>query len=244
MPGPDARSVAHAVLLRVETTAAPPICCWPGRSVGCPLRIGRWPPIWCTERSHGRAAGPSLAGLLRGTTVARLDPPVRVALRLGLYQLLFLERVPAYAAVDSSVRLAARARRAAAGLVNACCDGRQRRADPCPCPTRRLPSVVTHGGWSAVRRAVLTDELPALLAAHNVPVEWRARQHGPCDARALAAELEAAGVAVAPTASCPMRWWWNVRWPATGATGIPAGLPTRARPQLVTLLLGLEPGAY
>ena len=33
----------------------------------------------------------------------RLDPRVRIALRLGAYQLLFLDRVPAYAAVDDAV---------------------------------------------------------------------------------------------------------------------------------------------
>src|SRR5262249_60820056 len=55
-----------------------------------------------------------LGQLVRGS-VAALDPRVRAALRLGLYQLLFLDRVPAYAAVDASVRLAHRRRRGAAG---------------------------------------------------------------------------------------------------------------------------------
>jgi 16S rRNA (cytosine967-C5)-methyltransferase len=49
----------------------------------------------------------------------RLDPPVLAALRLGLYQLLYLGGVADYAAVDESVELAKRARPAAAGLVNA-----------------------------------------------------------------------------------------------------------------------------
>ena len=50
----------------------------------------------------------------------RLDPAVRTALRLGLYQLRFLDRVPHRAAVHESVSLAASARgRGAAGLVNA-----------------------------------------------------------------------------------------------------------------------------
>ena len=48
------------------------------------------------------------------------DPEVRIALRLGLYQLLFLDRVPARAAVHESVELVKRARkRSAATLVNA-----------------------------------------------------------------------------------------------------------------------------
>jgi 16S rRNA (cytosine967-C5)-methyltransferase len=48
------------------------------------------------------------------------DVEVRVALRLGVYQLLFLDRVPARAAVHESVELVKRARkRSAATLVNA-----------------------------------------------------------------------------------------------------------------------------
>lgn len=40
--------------------------------------------------------------------VARLDPPVRTALRLGAYQLAFLDGVPRYAAVNESVELVRR----------------------------------------------------------------------------------------------------------------------------------------
>jgi 16S rRNA (cytosine967-C5)-methyltransferase len=49
-----------------------------------------------------------------------LDVEVRIALRMGIYQLRFLERVPAHAAVHESVELVKRARkRSAAPLVNA-----------------------------------------------------------------------------------------------------------------------------
>ena len=52
--------------------------------------------------------------------VARLDLPVALALRIGLYQLRFLERVPARAAVNESVELVKSARKSsAATLVNA-----------------------------------------------------------------------------------------------------------------------------
>src|SRR5579863_1494862 len=48
------------------------------------------------------------------------DVEVRIALRLGMYQLMFLDRVPARAAVHESVELVKRARkRSAATLVNA-----------------------------------------------------------------------------------------------------------------------------
>lgn len=42
--------------------------------------------------------------------VRKLDPPVRAALRLGAYQLAFLDGVPRYAAVNESVELVRRAR--------------------------------------------------------------------------------------------------------------------------------------
>ncbi|HLI85838.1 MAG TPA: transcription antitermination factor NusB [Bryobacteraceae bacterium] len=50
----------------------------------------------------------------------KLDAEVRTALRMGIYQLRYLERVPAHAAVADSVELVKRARKAsAAGFVNA-----------------------------------------------------------------------------------------------------------------------------
>jgi 16S rRNA (cytosine967-C5)-methyltransferase len=42
--------------------------------------------------------------------VPKLDPPVRAALRIGAYQLAFLDSVPDYAAVDDTVELVRRAR--------------------------------------------------------------------------------------------------------------------------------------
>jgi 16S rRNA (cytosine967-C5)-methyltransferase len=50
----------------------------------------------------------------------RLDLAVRIALRIGIYQLRHLDRIPPHAAVTESVELVKRARkRSAAGLVNA-----------------------------------------------------------------------------------------------------------------------------
>ncbi|MGH9740660.1 MAG: 16S rRNA (cytosine(967)-C(5))-methyltransferase RsmB [Candidatus Acidiferrales bacterium] len=52
--------------------------------------------------------------------VARLDLAVAIALRIGLYQLRFLEKIPASATVNESVELVKRARKSsAASLVNA-----------------------------------------------------------------------------------------------------------------------------
>ncbi len=51
---------------------------------------------------------------------AKLDPEIQIALRLGAFQLLHLDRIPAHAAIDESVELAKQAgHRFAAGMVNA-----------------------------------------------------------------------------------------------------------------------------
>lgn len=51
---------------------------------------------------------------------AKFDREVLIALRLGLYQLLFLDKIPAFSAINESVNLVHTAKkRSAAGLVNA-----------------------------------------------------------------------------------------------------------------------------
>ena len=51
---------------------------------------------------------------------SKLDDEVRIALRMGIYQLRYLDRIPAHAAVAESVELVKRAgKRSAAGFVNA-----------------------------------------------------------------------------------------------------------------------------
>ena len=67
----------------------------------------------------------------------KLDLAVRIALRMGFYQLRYLERVPAHAAVKESVELVKRAHKtSAASFVNALL--RQANRDPIPWPTREI----------------------------------------------------------------------------------------------------------
>lgn len=67
----------------------------------------------------GGSGAPPQEGTHSGPRL-RFDLEVLTALRLGTYQLLFLDRVPRHAAVNESVELVKRARkRSAAGLVNA-----------------------------------------------------------------------------------------------------------------------------
>ena len=55
-----------------------------------------------------------------GRTLARFDPPVLIAIRMGLYQIRYLSRIPESAAVNESVNLVKQAGlKSACGLVNA-----------------------------------------------------------------------------------------------------------------------------
>ena len=61
-----------------------------------------------------------LIEVFSGRSQPKLDEEVRIALRLGIYQLRYLDRIPAHAAVTESVELVKRAhKRSAAGFVNA-----------------------------------------------------------------------------------------------------------------------------
>ena len=81
--------------------------------------------------------------------VARLDPEVVDILRLSLYQLLHLTRVPASAVVDDGVSLMKRAgKKSAAGFVNAVLRNVSRTAGgPCRCRPGRQTSPTTRSRW-------------------------------------------------------------------------------------------------
>ncbi len=67
----------------------------------------------------------------------KLDPEVRIALRMGIYQLRYLERIPAHAAVADAVELVKRAKKSsAAGFVNAVL--RKVHRDPVAWPAREV----------------------------------------------------------------------------------------------------------
>jgi 16S rRNA (cytosine967-C5)-methyltransferase len=58
--------------------------------------------------------------LIESFSTKKLDASVRIALRLGLYQLLFLDKIPAYSAINESVNLVHLAKKqSATGFVNA-----------------------------------------------------------------------------------------------------------------------------
>lgn len=117
-----------------------------------------------------------------------LDIEVRIALRLGAYQLLYLDRVPAHAALHESVELVKRARKSsAASLVNAILrkiDKEISRGDlagksnALPLPedlpnADRIGIQYSHPTWMVERwlKTFGEDRTRALLAADNsIPV--------------------------------------------------------------------------
>ena len=143
VPAPiTARTVAFDVLLRTHSGA------W-ADEVLRPLAVGL----------HTKDAGLAhqlVFGCLRfqaqldflithfaGKTI-KLDPEVRIALRLGIFQLRYLDRIPDHAAVAETVELVKRARkRSATGLVNAVL--RKVTREPIPFPDR--PTALSTPAW-------------------------------------------------------------------------------------------------
>ncbi|MEX2613755.1 MAG: transcription antitermination factor NusB, partial [Gaiellaceae bacterium] len=115
--------------------------------------------------------------------VHRLDPPVRAALRLGAYQLAFVDGVPRYAAVNESVELvrAAGLTRAVAftnAVLRRLADGIRELLDGLPETTAReaalkhsYPDWVAETWW----RDLGGDQALELMKAQNEPGELAVR---------------------------------------------------------------------
>lgn len=109
--------------------------------------------------------------------VSELDVDVRLALRLGLYQLRFLSRIPASAAVNESVNLVHYARlRSAGGMVNAVLRRATREVDVNPAltltdPVERIAVSTSHPPWLIERwiKALGLEEAQAFAHANNEP---------------------------------------------------------------------------
>lgn len=106
---------------------------------------------------------------------SEIDRDVRLALRLGLYQLRFLSRVPPSAAVNESVNLIYFARlRSAAGMVNAVLRRAAREPDVDPAQsitdsTERIAVTTSHPVWLMARwiKAFGREQAEAFAHANN-----------------------------------------------------------------------------
>jgi len=125
-----------------------------------------------------RATLDHLIEALAGRPVERLEPLVLAALRLGLYQIVYADRVPAYAAVGESVALVKRASPGGAKLVNAVLRrGAREAAGMVAALGDATPALAalrhSHPGWIAALwwETLGPDAARALLAADNEPAE-------------------------------------------------------------------------
>ena len=132
-----------------------------------------------------------------------LQPPLLEILRIGAYQILFLDKVPDSAAVNTSVELAKKARRGqAAGLVNAVLRKISQNKDHLPpIPDRDEISYLSvrysHPRWLVKRLLGLLGraETEELLAVNNSPAPITAQVNTlRSTPEQVAADLAAAGV--------------------------------------------------
>jgi 16S rRNA (cytosine967-C5)-methyltransferase len=139
----------------------------------------------------------------------RTPPRVVTALRIAAYQLLFLDRVPGYAAVDDAVN-AARAAGGAklAGFCNAVLRKLATAREPALPSEPRARVEIEHSlpAWIADELvAAAGDRLDELAAAFAQPAPIVARANALRTTReAVIAELEAAGVTATPVAAAAM----------------------------------------
>jgi 16S rRNA (cytosine967-C5)-methyltransferase len=141
--------------------------------------------------------------------VAKLDLPVAIALRIGLYQLRFLQRIPARAAVNESVELVKSARKtSAATLVNAVL---RRASNEARVPADKLVPQLTpaaerlgilhsHPTWMVERWLARLGETQtiALLEANNRTPRLACALHDLSKREEIYAALQHAGMRIEP----------------------------------------------
>jgi 16S rRNA (cytosine967-C5)-methyltransferase len=119
----------------------------------------------------------ALIQLYSGRAAAALDLPVVLALRAGIFQLRYLDRIPAHAAVHESVEYVKCARRAASGMVNAVLRKVNRepvvwpdKATELSCPAWLLERWEEHFGKAlaeAIAAAALCEPAPYVRVARG-----------------------------------------------------------------------------
>jgi 16S rRNA (cytosine967-C5)-methyltransferase len=183
---------------------------------------------------------------------AQLDPAVRLILQLGLYQLRFLSRVPASAAVNEAVELVRAARlRSAATFVNAVLRRatREPEFDPLSGVTdavERLAVETSHPPWLIARwsNAFGSEDTGAFARANNAnpTIAFRVVHNRAAEANIIES-IRAAGTEVSASPLAPGAWC------ATGSTDVLRRLALDGviylqaqASQLVAPLLGAKSG--
>ena len=181
--------------------------------------------------------------------VESFDLPVRIALRLGLYQLRFLERIPASAAVNESVNLVRSARvSSAAAFVNAVLRRAIRESGFDPSagldPLEKLAVQASHPAWLIGRwiESFGSEEAEAFARANNLvpPTAFRVVKG---DVNGILAQLGEAGGIVEASAVA------ENAWRVSGATSLVRELAANGQiylqdeaSQLVARTMAVQPG--
>ena len=138
---------------------------------------------------------------------ARLDPEIRIALRLGALQLLFLDRIPAHAAIGESVALAkAAGHKFASGMVNAVL--RKLAVSPKPSQIltpslspKDLAEATAHPAWLVERWAAnYGPEAARAICIHGQEQPEQTLRLSPADTPEQETELAEQGIALQPGA--------------------------------------------
>jgi 16S rRNA (cytosine967-C5)-methyltransferase len=158
-----------------------------------------------------QAAFDHVIAAFAGRPCARLDVEVLAILRLSIFQLLHLDRVPAAAVVNDAVELAGKAgKRSAAGFVNALLRRVSRERANLPLPTAPpldvLSIALSHPRWLAARwlerHGFTAAEAWARFDNSPAPLTLRANTLR-TTREALASELAGQGVTVEPARFAP-----------------------------------------
>ncbi len=181
-----ARSTVYRILQRLEA----------GR--GFAVDLLQTPEVSALKDADRRLATEIVMGVLRwrgeldfriaevtGKPVERLDPEVATILRLGIYQIQFLARVPKAAVVNEAVELTKAARkRSAAGFVNALL----RKVAPSGAGTPLRFEDLDEAGQASVRRTVpawLLERWESMGDGVALRLAWASTQVPPTVLRAV-----------------------------------------------------------
>lgn len=193
-----------------------------------------------------------LSGLL-AQPLARQEPQVLIFLRLGLYQLLYLDRIPESAAVNESVNLAKQILPRASGLVNAVLRNYLRHRDsvtfpdPVAAPAASIAARHSHPAWlvklwfSQIGEA--ETELLAEASSLQPPLTLRANTLA-TTREALLEKFAANGITAAPCRFSPFGLMVEGRHHIPGLPGFREGLfaVQDEASQMAGILLDPQPG--
>jgi len=212
----DARAAALEILRRVETGDA-----WASVLLRESDVSGRDRAL-ATELVYGvlrrRMWLDHVIGVFASRPLDAIDLPLLLILRIAVYQILFLDRIPDHAAVSEAVsgaRAIARGGKAGAAFVNGLLRSMLRGRDRIPAvpvavpvpdgrtdPAKTLALAASHPEW-LVRRWIERlglEETAKLLAAANVPAPMALRANRlRTDPAALAGRLRGEGVLTRPS---------------------------------------------